>query len=405
MLRPALPNNIRNTPMKSISKVFLLFVINVLVFHSQPVDAAGPPTNQYANTDGNRIYLHSGEYNLTFNRTQSAVFGIIVTNDAGETLFRQPEPISLLIKSSENNAISYSSGYTSVETQDRVIQCTGFITTTHGSVFEIIDSYSLYADNGGFVVTRKVQVKKAAVADIGFQSVFGLFSHELERIEHCSFFAPAVWYDKNNNVRPGAIGNDKHLEYYYIRTTRLSLPMMMMYTPSRKSYIALGHYQPNIGSGVDENSTDWLVDASIQYASVGIHKKPYPQLDFIYPGSEGEVSYVKKRVPWNRRSHPVSEHVNHQYSVLFKVGASEDYRAAMRDSWRYYYNAFSPEIVICDLDRVYKAGIDLLGAVTKEYFPGAMGTPFTLWIPDGKPKGISYQIGFTGQLMRISLIE
>ena len=343
------------------------------------------------------LFLKSGEFTLAVSQNVKGEIGIEFLNKQGERLFRQPLPLVMLIKTGAGSPFTCEAAYESVKMDNGTLECTGSIETLYGSRFKCTDTYKVHGNPGGFVIDRSVKVVKTDPRDLGFQSVFGVFADTVRSMEDYSFFSPAVWYNQNKKVRQGAIGSVDSHEFSYFRETRLGLPMVMMYDPDRKSHLSIGHYNPEIGSGVDENSSEWLVDASIQYASLGVHRKPYPQLNFIYPASEGEINYVDRKIPWISRSHPVTRDVKHDYSMLVFLGSARDYQSSMRASWRYFYEAFNPDIVECDIEKVFKAGVDILGNVTREYYPGTMGTPFTCYIATGEPKGISHQIGFTGQ--------
>jgi hypothetical protein len=313
------------------------------------------------------------------------------------------QPAEILIKD-QGMPRAYSSGYSTVRREGASMVATAQIATAHGSEFQIRDVYTESGATGGFKLDRTVKVVKANAADQGFNSRFSLGFAQLPPAGGAQFFSPSVWYNQNEFAGPHSIGDEPPSAFLYYREMRTGLPFVSMRDPESGLTAALGHLDEKISSGVDERSSDWLVDGSIQYASLGIERLPAPEIGVIFPGITGELSDSAQAQPRFYRSHPVTEGFEQHYAVLIKVDSFSNYRAQLASDWRYFYKLSNPQPAAVPLETIYQAEINLLDHYAQVH-SGVMGWPFVVDIPDGKIKearnghglAISYQMGYVGQ--------
>lgn len=158
-------------------------------------------------------------------------------------------------------------------------------------------------------MARAVRVERADPRDLGFATRFGLSALASKDLADFEVFAPGIWYRHNDNTVAGALANRDDLAklgHFYFREMRMPLPLFMLRSAESGEHLTLVHEDaPRASSGVDEFSGEWLVDASIRYAALGLRREPTPTVEVVYPASEGERTYVAgNRIGWARRSHP-----------------------------------------------------------------------------------------------------
>ncbi|MGD0479091.1 MAG: hypothetical protein ABSA42_02895 [Terracidiphilus sp.] len=354
--------------------------------------------------------LTSGNYRLSFPKLHDGRFALRIVPLAGSAAAVSVDrPAEILIKRAEadQNAEEpvYSEPYAQVTRErDGSVLAQTDVVTGSGSRFRVADVYRASSTRGSFVLTRTVRVSEANAADQGFNSRFAIGFSNPGPLDQYYFFAPGIWYDKNSHVVPGAIASDYNDNYFYYRETRSGLPMIMMQDDATGTALSIAHLHPNSSSGADETSADWLVDPSVQYASLGAHKVPQVAIALVYPACEGEKTYIRSPNKWVRRSHPVQKGFSHSYTIeitlnQFRTSSTKkaDFRAAYTQTWRHYYRLFNPPIQKVPIQTVYQDGISLLNIYSAPR-NGAWGWPFLVLIPDGTvpPDKISYQMGFVG---------
>jgi hypothetical protein len=351
--------------------------------------------------------IQSGHSTLSLTSTGEK-FGVVlsIATDGLKAFFSNEKPLYLEIKTDGQNVRMYEDAYETCEMADGTIICRGRIQTDCGSVFAFEDRYASFDGNSSFLFRRNVEVVESNPHDLGFATQFALAENANGHMEDYHYFAPGVWYSDNKQVVSGAIASDYKDEHFYFRATRLSLPLVMMQNKSTNLFLSFCHYAPVPNSGLNERTTDWLVDESLQYPSLGVKKSPTPSLRYVFPGSEGEKNYigpnhVDQNQGWARRSHPVKTSVKHRYELILKTGRAENFASAMKEVWRYHLELFDPQLVQCDLKKVYEAGVQLLNTYCQEY-NGVMGLPFWTHVPGGQIADVTFQIGFVGQQLQVA---
>lgn len=351
--------------------------------------------------------ITSGKAELSIVR-QGERYGVrLLSSEGKQAEFSVPKPITLEIKGDGSEVPEvYESEYSEFQIDSGILTCRSTVTTANGSEFLFEDSYRALADETSFMFERKVSVLKADEKDRGFSTQFAISEAAQRRLEDYDYFAPGVWYSDNQSVVSGAIASDYNDEHFYFRVTRLPIPLMMMQSKQSKAYVTLCHVGPEPRTGFHEQSAEWQVDESFQYASLGIKKGPVPSVRYLFPGSEGEKHYVgpnhvDKHSGWARRSHPVKPGVQHSYQFIIKTGETPDFASAMRQVWRHFCDRLNAPVIPSNLDKVYEIGIQLLDTYCQEY-NGAMGVPFWTHLPGGQVHDVTFQMGFVGQQLQVA---
>lgn len=339
--------------------------------------------------------LSAGDYTLRADRLADDRYGIGVYKN-GARLYAQAEPQQLLIKDEQGRPRSYGAAYQEVELTGGALVLKGVVETAQGSAVAFEDRYTAIGQSGEFKLQREVVFEQASAADIGYNTAFSLIPLAAENIEQYEMLAPGNWYKKNENVVPGAIASDYSDDYFYIREMRLALPFFMMRSAISGESVSIGRPNAAPASEPVEATKVWLVDDSFAYGSLGIHKQAQPTLDFVYPGLEGEISYIDRNVPMVRRSHAVSANAGHSYELTIRFGQTTDYEQAVGQEWRRYLTLADPQLKPVKLDDLYQNAIDLLDLYAQSY-NGVMGLPFKAELPSGEISGHAMVMGFVGQ--------
>ena len=299
------------------------------------------------------------------------------------------------------------------------VTASAMLTAKSGAAFEVIDVYrSSAVDAGAFTVARTVKVTKA-IEGLGFNSQFAIGFATAAEFKSLHFFAPALWYDRNEWAGEQGIATDTaHHSFFYWRETRSSLPMVMMQDDATGSWLTLTHVGangsggPQVSSDADEKSRQWLVDASVHIGSLGVTKGPATSLGFVYPAEEGEIAYFGGAAKqWVRRSHPVDKGVEQHYTLVLMLGRRQagkraDFAAAMEESWRRSFKLIKPTVAKDTSEEIWIANVQLLKTVFSQQGPDkAPGFPFKISnLETGGDAPYSYQMGFTGQQIPLGFI-
>lgn len=119
----------------------------------------------------------------------------------------------------------------------------------------------------------------------------------------------------------------------------------------------------------------------------------------MFPGSEGDKTYIGKnkqdKSSWALRSHPVKAGFEQHYKLNFQFSKTVDYAEAVQKVWRLAYKIYNPELYTVDIQEVYNEEIKLFDAYWAN-LNGAPGLPFSVYLPNGKPRAYNYQMGFIG---------
>ncbi|MDD3409906.1 MAG: hypothetical protein PHY12_03770 [Eubacteriales bacterium] len=289
-------------------------------------------------------------------------------------------------------------GYETVAEQAGRVVCAATVLSAGGTAFAVKDTWEALSNR--FQFSREVTVQSSQGKDIiGFATELVLRADGPVTLHDCDVFIPGVWYGQNEGVVAGAFGSTLDDRDYLLRQTRAALPYVQLQERGAGEYLSLCAVAPSPANGISEVSSQTLVDASLQYASIGLDAAGHPGVRICFPGSEGETCYLDGLVSTRttaRRYHPVAAPVSHRYAAALHAGHADDARQALRDEWRFWFDVFAPKVHPADLDCVERIGTALLDTYCQAY-NGAMGLPFWATVPEGTVCDLSFQMGFVGQ--------
>ncbi|MCR6630454.1 MAG: hypothetical protein NVV74_10600 [Magnetospirillum sp.] len=128
------------------------------------------------------------------------------------------------------------------------------------------------------------------------------------------------------------------------------------------------------------------------------------QLGFLFPGSEGQISYGRKssehataHAAWRRRYHPIRDGFSHRYEVSFRFDRADGFTEHMSTSWRWAWSKLQPQTNPQNLSAIWHHVVDVIALNTLEHEDRA-GTQIISWaIPGQKEREVTKTImGFIG---------
>ena len=105
------------------------------------------------------------------------------------------------------------------------------------------------------------------------------------------------------------------------------------------------HKSPDASTFNGDDGLERIIDERMQFGSLGVVNRNDPSLAFIFPGSEGEKTYVAGRSDskrWALRSHPVKSGVRHEYTLLIDILQTGTFPQALTSTWRDCYLGVCP---------------------------------------------------------------
>ena len=329
----------------------------------------------------------AGESPVRFPRTADGGFGIIaLVGTDRPSPWHQPHPLQLEIVAADGSSHWIRKGYDLVNTP-LVGHATGVITTAGGARLSVADQYGV-AEGGGFTVNRTVSVLDGGdgEVEVGFGSKFSIGSDvPLRGLE---VFIPGIWYGNRSQeaTPPGALAGDVDAAAILVREDRLPLPMVAAWDPGGSSpAISLSHEHPDGSTFIGDGGAQRIIDSRLQVGSVGVLQRQQPlasELAFMFPGSEGSRTYMGGRGQhngWANRSHPLRTGAgHHSYSLrlsLHSSSSSSSFAAVVEASWRSAFAHASPKAPVADMDRVFRASMELLDSISQNYH-GTPSVPF-----------------------------
>lgn len=321
-------------------------------------------------------------------------------------VFSQALPLAVDVVEVSGAARHLAGGYQSVRKTSGGLECAGTLKTPSGTQFQISDTYRALPSKGAFTLSRTVRIRMPSPADSGFNSQFSLEPEAPTRLTDCDCFVPGVWYKQNAHVPPGALAGSLTDRAYLFREDRLPLPLAALRNRRTGVTLMLAHLGGVPATAAGDQGPGRVVDARMQFGSLGFFNNPRPSPAFMFPGTEGERTYLGgasgNSVPspnrWAYRCHPVAVGVPHSYRLLIALSQTPGFPAAVRRCWRLAYALAAPQAVPANLPKVYADQIRLLSKVTRLY-DGVISVPFEVSVPAGKVVDASSQMGFVGQAL------
>ncbi len=304
--------------------------------------------------------------------------------------WEQARPIEIEVVGADGTAAWLKAPYREVKDG----QAEGVLSTPGGSRFLVTDRFS--TTESGLVLDRTVRVL-AAGSEKGFSSRFSVATGSPTTIRDREFFIPGVWYLRNQEVPPDALASEPDAEAVLVREDRLPLSLAMVRDPKGGATLELAHLQPEGTAFTGEDHRPRIIDGRMRFGSIGVLNRGNLALAFQYPGSEGDRTYVGgPGKAWALRSHPIQLGFEHKYRLRLTAGTSTKFADAVRSSWRRAFNDAAPKPPTADIDKAYRASMDLLAKYGVRY-NGVPSMPFQVRVPDGEVIDKSSQMGFVGK--------
>lgn len=290
-------------------------------------------------------------------------FALNEPNGRSTPAFEQIAPMAIEVVSVDDISAWLTGGYTDVFQDGTELICGGWLTSPDGSRFHVIDRYTPHPPEG-FELNRLAKVDAKGTHDLGFSSRFSVNSLEPLTTRDCDILMPGVWYGQNQHVPATAIGSHIDDRNILVREDRLPLPMAMLRARATGVTLSLLRVGGTPTTFAGEDGLKRVTDARMQFGSVGFENTGHLQPTFLFPGTEGERTYLmgpsSQNGRWAYRSHPITVGFMHEYRLLIRLGHTQDFAAALRTEWNAAYNRTAPAYPTTNLNRVYKSGMELL---------------------------------------------
>ena len=366
------------------------------------IDAAGHegPASAAVRALPNRYSIYSGPASLCI-RSNAGNYDIVVQLTNGTALYQQTGPMAVEVVTTAGAQAWYTAPYTAVlNVSNGVLRCSGTLSSANGSLFAVTDTYRALDNAGTFGADRQVQVTSAASGDSGFSTKLTFQHAGAGTRDDLDLFLPAVWCGDGHPPPTNALGSVPTDGYYWVREDRLPLPVLMLRQTNNGATFWVAHRNPNGSTYKGEDYLARLTDSRMQFGALGLENRDQPTAGFLFPGTEGERTLIAgngatKR--WALRAHPVSKNFAQSYSLAFQLSLQSNYVKAVEHTWADTYALFEPAGYACDLDLVYRAGINVLNRYWSS-INGAAGLPFRVPLNGivSDTNDYNFQIGFTG---------
>ena len=326
--------------------------------------------------------------------------GFTLKLNAPNASFEQSTPLAIEVVDKAGAANWLYGAYHNVNANNGALNCSGELRSAHGTRFVFRDVYTREGD--GFQVQRHVEIRSPNAQDAGFSSRFGLASATPQTVRDVDVLLPGAWYRQNQTVPPGWFGSDLSYEELLHRGDRLGLPLAMARDRKSGATLELERVGGIPTTIAGDGGSERLIDARLQFGSLGFLNTGRLQAVFQFPGSEVECAKLGSATPPPRRfaarAHPVAIGVAHNYTLHFAARPTASFAAAVEQTTKAAIARARPPLLRADLKQVYRAEMDLFNAVIQPYH-GTVSVPFQVVFPTGEIKDTSMQMGFVGQAL------
>lgn len=298
----------------------------------------------------------------------------------------------------EVNGITLNGNYLKIEQKNNAVVALAELQSANGTVFDIVDIFTPDSDNH-FRLEREIQIRVIGNKDRYFNSYFGLTSKNKKTIDDYEFFVPGIWYKNNQSLKNGFLTSDYSDNYFYFREDRLPLPVVSAREKITGLAIDMIHLNAYPETFYGESGLNRIVDERIQFGSLGFTEAGHNSILFVFPGIEGEKTYVGRQPGqlnnFAYRSHPIRKGIKHSYSLVFGFNQTENFPSLVETIWKQAWNKYNPPIHKADVKDAYNASIEVLDNYL-ENINGAAGFSFSVYLPNGVARAYNYQMGFIG---------
>lgn len=336
--------------------------------------------------------------------------GGLLLRRQGKVVWQQPRPLIVMERSREgaanDTARTSSNSYANLRINGNTATATGVVQSRiNPSVrYAVTDTYQLEGDQ--LRLNRVLTVSGNGKADEGFVSAFWLETPTPVSRADSRLFLPGNVYGTTENLQNAAIGGQdtytKGGGLVQVREDRLPAPLADLGLPDG-SFLTLLNAQPN-GQTTNADSEDFrspqqttgtqkpqpqsspavLIDDRFRFGALRVrHGQRTTELGYVFPGSEGEVTYRGIVYPlageryWRWRLHPLKAGLSQTYQLTFRVGSSGGLAPAHRtDTWRWAWQSLQPKVVRHDITQLRGLLSDFLVKRVAQAPDGRWGFPY-----------------------------
>ena len=346
--------------------------------------------------------LNSGQAVLNL-RSNAGAWDVALSLANGAAIYQQLRPMAVEVVASSGAQTWLTAPYSTVQSSNGQYRCTGSVTSSNGTIFNVTDIYHSDINGGTFQVDRTVSVGSANASDSGFSSKFTLQQSKSGSADDNEWFLPTIWCGTNHVVSKSNLGGYDWLnDQYWFREDRLTLPVVMARQRSSGATLSVTHINPDGSTYAGEDFLNRIIDARMKFGAMGMQCPTQPALGFVFPGTEGEQTQITGKSAssryWALRAHPVSAGFSHSYSLVVRLTTETNYVSAYEGTWTNAFALFNVTNYACNLDDVYSSGVSILDYYWRS-INGAAGVPFRISITNGvvaNTNDYNYQLGFTG---------
>lgn len=312
--------------------------------------------------------------------TGSATVGLQLRRE-GKVVWQQTQPLIVEERTTAGTANDSSLTTESAYSRLRLIGSRALASGTvrsrlnPGVRYHITDTYQLDGDQ--LHIARRLIVHGNGKTEEGFVSVYRLESPGPVNRVDSHLFLPGTVYGTTDNLQPTAIGGEKTYTegggLLQIREDRLPAPLADV-SLSDGSFLTVLNSHPD-GQTTTADSEDFcsfqqtagaqppqlspkiVIDERFRFGALRVHHTSAALgLGYVFPGSEGEVTYRGLVYPlageryWRWRLHPLKAGLVQQYDLLFRLGSSGGLTPAHRtNTWRWAGQQLKPQVVHHDI--------------------------------------------------------
>lgn len=333
--------------------------------------------------------------------------GVSVLRD-GKEISRSDTPAVIRTIGRSGNEGEYACAYGNAIRTESGFSAFAEVKTAAGSVFLVRDDW--YPTAGGtFSFDRTVSVTSSTPSEAGFASAV-LFSDatpdgSCDR-DGYDYFIPGVLYRdteymQTTNPWGKSLASDFSGKHNYVKELCVTLPSAMARNRKNGNCLMLVHLTPDVSIELP-GENDITVSDEVRYGSVGYTFGQTLSVGFVYPSSEGPVTYEHEGSRWRKKYNVLSAGNSHKYSISLIPGISDSYQKAMTESYKKAFSLYSPKVADnININKVYSEQLKIYEAFYTEYSSPdgikSAGLYFDASVRTGRPYSpVSYLAGFSG---------
>ena len=340
---------------------------------------------------------------------------------------RQSHPVLVLyMADSEKTIITQTLAYRTVQREGQSI-----IARTDWSpggrktaLLRVEDRWTLEGEE--LRLQRSVVVTDSSRGGFGTGLTLDLLKPNLARSDY-ELFLPGIVYGDTSHLPSMAIGAASNYQQpdtnrVWIREDRLPAPLagirwltgqsVSLLNPSPDggtTFADSEDFRKEPGQVSQQTAPQLLTDARFRFGSVVASqvggRAGRVQLGYLYPGSEGSITYRGNTFPdvgvrANRyRFHPFRQGLRQQYGLVFRFSQTKDFSEFMRQNWRWAWQTLHPAVNHHDIEQARQS---LVAALSSQVETTNGLTGITNWkpaVPSAETKDPKTIMGFTGKAL------